>query len=168
MAFLDPILKRWPLFTVLISGTMLGVALAFQTFGGLMPCHMCLEQRDVYKAAIAIGAITALGLLTPHASLSRKIGGAVLALTFGYGAYLAGFQAGAEWKWWPAPETCATAKASFAGVLALMRGKAAAMPACDQAQWVFLGISMAGWNFVASVILVALSALSIIRPKAEA
>jgi disulfide bond formation protein DsbB len=59
-------------------------------------------------------------------------------------------------------------KASFAGVLALMRGKAAAMPACDQAAWVFLGLSMAGWNFIASVILIVLSALSIVRPKAGA
>jgi len=165
MSLLDLILKRWPLFAFVIAGVMLAIAHAFQTFGGLPPCHLCLKQREVYWAALPIAAAAGISLFTPYALTGRRIGGAVLAITFAYGAYLAGFHAGAEWKWWPAPETCASAKGSLAGVLALMHGEARATPACDKAAWVFLGLSMAGWNFVASVGLVGLSLASIFRPK---
>ncbi len=166
MSALDPILKRWPIFALLASAAMLAIAHGFQTFGGLAPCHLCLKQREVYWAALPISAAAAASLFTPYAGPGRRIGGALLALTFLYGAYLAGFHAGAEWKWWPAPETCSGgAKASLQGVMALMRGTAGATPACDKPAWVFLGISMAGWNFVASIGLAGLSLASIFRPK---
>ena len=35
-----------------------------------------------------------------------------------------------------------------------------AAPACDKAAWVFLGISMAGWNALISLKLAVLSALA--------
>jgi disulfide bond formation protein DsbB len=115
MSVLDPLLKRWPLAAAVVSLAVLGIAHAFQTFGGLAPCHLCLEQREVYWTALPIGVAAAIGLLTPYAAASRKVGGALLALTFVYGAYLAGFHAGAEWKWWPAPETCATPRPASPG-----------------------------------------------------
>ena len=34
---------------------------------------------------------------------------------------------------------------------------------CDEPAWVFLGLSMAGWNTVASAILTALSAAAAVR-----
>ena len=36
------------------------------------------------------------------------------------------------------------------------------MPQCDQPAWVFLHLSMAGWNTVASVILTALMAVILV------
>ena len=165
MSILDPILKRWPIFAFLISGAALAIVHASQTFGGLSPCHLCLKQREVYWAALPVSAAAGLLLFTPLAGRGRRIGGAVLALIFLYGAYLAGFHAGAEWKWWPAPETCSSTHASLEGVMALMRGRATATPACDKAAWVFLGLSMAGWNFLTSLGLVAMSGLSIFRPR---
>jgi disulfide bond formation protein DsbB len=165
MTAIDTVLKRWPIFALLISAVMLAIAHAFETFGHLPPCHLCLEQREVYWATLGISAAASLAMYSPIRAPGRKIGCAILALTFAYGAYLAGFHAGAEWKWWPAPETCASGKATMAGVLALMRGAAAKTPACDQAAWVFLGLSMAGWNFLVSVGLVVVSAVAVVRPR---
>jgi disulfide bond formation protein DsbB len=166
MKFLDPILKRWPIFALLAAAAALGIAHAFQTFGGLEPCHLCLKQREVYWAALPVAGLASISLFTQWKDAGRSFGGAALALIFLYGAYLAGFHAGAEWKWWPAPETCASgAKASLQGVMALMGGHAKAGPACDKAAWVFLGLSMAGWNFLLSLGLVAMSALSIFQPR---
>lgn len=166
MTALDPILRRWPMFAFLASAAMLAIAHAFQTFGHLAPCHLCLKQREVYWVALAIAGLAGVALFTPLKDAARSFGGAALALIFLYGAYLAGFHAGAEWKWWPAPQTCASAgAASFAAMQALIHGAAAATPACDKAAWVFLGLSMAGWNFLASLGLVGLSVLSIFRPK---
>ena len=135
---------------------MLAIAHGFQTFGHLAPCHLCLKQREVYWAAMAVSAVAIVAGLTPlRAPSARGSAALVLALVFAYGAYLAGFHAGAEWNWWPAPVTCAsTGPVNLSALKALLAGGGAHQPACDQAPWVFLGLSMAGWNFVASVGLV--------------
>jgi disulfide bond formation protein DsbB len=146
---------------------MLAAAHAFETFGHLPPCHLCLKQREAYWMALAVSAAAiALQRLAPRPPW-RCIAGALLAAAFAYGAYLAAFQAGAEWKWWPAPEGCSSAGPVSASALrALMRGAAAATPPCDKATWIFLGLSMAGWNFLVSAALAALSLASAL-PKAH-
>ena len=60
---LNPILERWRFFALLASATMLAAAHAFQTFGGLAPCELCLKQRAVYWVA---GAIAAARERLPH------------------------------------------------------------------------------------------------------
>src|SRR5471030_2665348 len=106
MRAFDLLLRRWPLFALAISAAMLAIAHAFQTFGHLAPCHLCLKEREVYWAAMAISAVAIVAGLTPLKGLGTRTGCAVLVLAFGYSAYLAGFHAGAEWKWWAAPVTC--------------------------------------------------------------
>ena len=164
MRNLDLVLRRWPIFALAISAAMLAIAHGFQTFGHLAPCHLCLKQREVYWAAMAVSAAAIVAGLTPLRAAGTRIGCAGLAFAFGYGAYLAGFHAGAEWHWWPAPVTCAsTGPVNLSALKALLAGGGAHQPACDQAPWVFLGLSMAGWNFVASVGLVAVSAAAALR-----
>jgi disulfide bond formation protein DsbB len=166
MAALDRIFRHWPIFAFAASAAMLAIAHAFQTFGHLAPCHLCLKQREVYWAALAISAIAVIGSLTPFAGPATRIGSLILALAFAYGAYLAGSHAGAEWKWWPAPATCSSSGAgvSAAALKALLMGAAAQAPACDRAPWRLLGLSMAGWNCLASVGLTCLSLTAAARP----
>ena len=87
--------------------------------------------------------------------------GALLAATFLVGAGIAVWHAGAEWKFWPGPQACAStgAGASAAGLAALMHGAKVAAPHCDEAAWRFLGLSMAGWNALISLKLAAWSAV---------
>jgi disulfide bond formation protein DsbB len=160
-------LQRWPIFAFIASAAMLAAAHAFETFGHLPPCHLCLKQREAYWIALAVAAgAVALPRLAPRPPW-RRIAGALLAAAFAYGAYQAAFQAGAEWKWWPAPQGCSSAgPVSAAALQALMRGAAAATPPCDKATWIFLGLSMAGWNFLASAALAVLSLASAL-PKAH-
>jgi disulfide bond formation protein DsbB len=170
MTALDPILKRWPLFAALASLTMLGVAHAFETFGHLAPCHLCLKQREVYWSALTIAA--ALVLVEPRLKgwkgpSSRWLLVIAFAVSFG----VAAFHAGVEWKWWPGPSTCTTvpgaARVTADQMAALMNGVSkSTAPMCDKAAWVFLGISMAGWNALASVVWTALSVLSTRRTLA--
>ena len=47
----------------------------------------------------------------------------------------------------------------------LLGGAKIAPPACDKAAWVFLGLSMAGWNALASLGLTALSLLAVRHEK---
>jgi disulfide bond formation protein DsbB len=161
----DWILKRWPFFAFAISAAMLAIAHAFETFGRLPPCHLCLQQRQAYWDALFVSAIAVIVQIVRPSALTPRIAGLALAGVFGYGAYLAGFHAGAEWKWWPAPASCASGGpgVSTAAIKALLSGRAVAMPPCDRPAWIFLGLSMAGWNFLVSVSLAVASLAAAVR-----
>jgi|HubBroStandDraft_1064217.scaffolds.fasta_scaffold94390_3 disulfide bond formation protein DsbB len=169
MAVLDLVFKRWPYVALAVSAAMLAIAHAFQTFGHLPPCHLCLKQREVYWAAMAVSAVAIAASLTRVGAPAPRIASLILAVVFGYGAYLAIFHAGAEWKWWPAPAGCASSgPVGAADLKAMLSGVAKGhFVACDVAPWSFLGLSMAGWNAVASVGLVGLSLTAAARQNAS-
>ena len=168
MAALDRLLRHWPIAAFVISAAMLAIAHAFQTFGGLAPCHLCLKQREVYWVALGVSAIAVAAGFTRVGAPAPRIASLILAVVFAYGTYLAAFHAGAEWKWWPAPATCSsTGAVSAADLKALLSGAARKAPACDQAPWRLLGLSMAGWNCLVSISLVGLSLIAAARPGAR-
>ena len=132
---------------------VLAIAHAFETFGRMAPCELCLKERQVYWLAAALAAIGA-GLAFTALKPGRWVS-AVLALVFAGGAVLAGYHAGVEWKFWPGPASCTgvVTQVSPAAMQALLRGAALGLPACDRPAWVFLGLSMAGWNALAAAAL---------------
>jgi len=44
--------RHWPWVALLASAALVAIAHAFQTFGHLSPCELCLKQRDLYWAAM--------------------------------------------------------------------------------------------------------------------
>lgn len=171
MKALSPILSRWPWFALLASAAMLAAAHAFETFGHLAPCTLCLKEREAYWIAGSIAAAGAVLDFTPLRRSTVRIVCALLALAFLYSLGYAVYHAGAEWKFWPGPASCsggvkATVSDIRAGLDALMRGGKAAIPACDKIVWSFLGLSMAGWNSLISLGLVVFSALATLRKPA--
>lgn len=168
MPSLDPLLKRWPLAALVVSAAMLAAAHGFQTFGHLPPCHLCLKQREAYWAAMAVAALALIVQQVRPSTRAPRIADLILGAIFAYGTYLAVFHAGAEWKWWPAPETCSSAgPVGMAAVRALLAGAAARGPACDVAPWRLLGLSMAGWNALISAGLVLLSLAAALRKEPD-
>ncbi len=165
----DLVTRNWPLVALLSSALMLAIAHAFETFGGLSPCHLCLKAREIYWIAGTVGLIGVVLQRTPLWARLRQPVDLLLAAIFLYGVGLAVYHAGAEWKFWPGPQSCSGAgAASAANLEAMLKGTAKLKaPACDKAAWVFLGLSMAGWNALASLKLVVWSALAGLR-KAEA
>ena len=147
--------RRWLWLALAISAAMLATAHAFETFGGFEPCHLCLQQRTAYWAAMGVCMV---GIAAARFATLRPWILAVLALVFLAGAAIAIQQAGAEWKFWSAPEGCSGARAATAADLArLLSNKPMATPRCDQAAWRMFGLSMAGWNALASLGLAAMS-----------
>jgi disulfide bond formation protein DsbB len=75
-----------------------------------------------------------------------------------------------EWKFWPGPTACAggSGGVSVADMQALLSGARVRAPACDQAPWIFAGLSMAGWNALISLGLAALSLAALIRERKRA
>jgi disulfide bond formation protein DsbB len=163
---LRPILDRWRFFALLASAAMLATAHAFQTFGGLAPCELCLKQRTVYWVAGAVAAVAMVLVRLPGGPRFREATCWLLALIFLVGAGAAGYHAGVEWKFWPGPESCSGGgKVSAAALRELLNGVGQKMPACDRPAWVFAGLSMAGWNWVASLILAAVSVAAALRER---
>ena len=162
------VLADWPVAALIASMAMLAAAHAFETFGKLAPCTLCLKQREVYWAAAGLSLLAVALARTAWSERVRRPLNLLLALVFLYGAGLAAYHAGAEWKWWPGPTTCASGAAAAAGVSAdamagLMNGAKVNVPHCDVAAWVFAGLSMAGWNALISLGLAGLSGVAALR-----
>lgn len=132
------------------TGIILG-ALAFEYLGGLAPCPLCLMQRYAYYAAIP-ALFIGMALVSEMPRLAALIFFAV-ALAFLANAGLGVYHAGVEWKFWPGPDTCATAQALPTSATDLLNGLSEThVVRCDQAAWTFMGLSLAGWNVIASLL----------------
>jgi disulfide bond formation protein DsbB len=166
---LRPFLDRWRLVAVLVAAAMLATAHAFETFGGYAPCTLCLRQREVYWTILGLGAAFMVAVRLPGGPRWREATCWVLGLAFLVSCAVAVYHAGAEWKFWPGPEACASAGGAFdpADLDAFLKGAKVRPPACDEAAWVFAGLSMAGWNAVISLGLAALSGLAAIRERGK-
>lgn len=126
-------------------------ALAFEHIAGYMPCPLCLQQRYAYYFAIPalIAALALTGMRRSSAAAGVFL---AVALVFVVNAGLGVYQAGAEWKFWDPPASCAAP--STLPSLDLKGQTFDRIPvSCGVASWRFLGLSFAGWNVVASVLL---------------
>ncbi len=133
------------------------VALGFQYIGGYYPCPLCFMQRYAYYFAIpALFAALALSSGGERNGAMMLFG--LVAFAFLANAGLGIYHAGAEWKFWPGPDTCAGAQdvATAAGNL-IKELETTRVVRCDEAAIRILGLSFAGWNVIASLVMAGLS-----------
>jgi disulfide bond formation protein DsbB len=132
-----------------VSLALLLGALAFQYWGGLAPCEMCIWQRWPHGAAAVFGLVggglIAAGLLPRAFALPvAYLALAGLAISGLIGVY----HAGVEWMLWPGPPECTGigyVPGSDLGATSFR------VVRCDVAQWRLLGISLAGYNALISL-----------------
>lgn len=155
------LLDHWPLAAACASAAMLAAAHAFETFGHLNPCHLCLLQRDVYWTSLSVGVVGfVLGYM--RFGWARRAADGLLALIFLVGMGLAAYHAGVEWKWWPGPASCTGSGTVTATQLsAFLNGAKSTVVQCDEAAWRMFGVSMAGYNAIISLGLTVLSVLAV-------
>jgi len=139
-------------FLLLIMGATVLVALGLQHIGGYIPCKLCLEERIPYYSSLPLLVIALLLARKLPPFLIRLLFLTVAALML-YNGSLSIYHAGAEWKFWAGPSDCTTAAAIITeNALNLLDNLNAARPAsCDEASFVFLGLSLAGWNALMSL-----------------
>ena len=129
------------------SALLLITALIFQSVG-YVPCELCILQRWPHLAAAIIGAV----LIFIDSKLLRWAG----ALAAGLATAFAIYHAGVEYQWWQGPVACT---GGIDGMLnmstqdLMAQLQSAPVTRCDQPQWYFLGLTMAGWNAICSAIL---------------
>lgn len=162
---LAPLLRYWPFAALLASVMMLATAHLFEYFG-YQPCLLCLKQREVYWAAIAVAvaAIAARRLLKGVAA-AVLVSDVLLGLVFLTGMVVAVYHAGAEWKFWPGPSTCAAAGSLNPADILDALDKPIHPPSCEDAAWRLAGISMAGYNALISAGLAGVSLLAAFAPR---
>lgn len=152
---------RWPAFALIASLSMLGAAHAFESFGNMFPCELCLRQRDVYWAASAMaGTGLILWSLRPGRRFLIALN-VLLGMVFITGAIVAGYHVLVEFGVF---ET----GCSGGGPVDIMNidmdnlNKPMAVGNCGEVPWSMLGISMAGWNALISA---GLSGMSFIAAR---
>ncbi|MCK0151116.1 disulfide bond formation protein B [Marivita sp. S6314] len=135
---------------------MLG-AFGFQHLGGLPPCKMCIWQRYPHVIAIAIGAI------------ALRFGNAALAWLGALAAFataaIGAFHTGVERGWWEGPTSCSSQPIGGLSTDELFdQIMSAPVVRCDEVPWDFIGLSMASWNMLISLALMAIWIAAARRP----
>jgi disulfide bond formation protein DsbB len=147
-----------------IAALTLAGAWFFQLVLGLQPCPLCLEQRYAYYLAVPLAFVVAIAAKR-DAPRSLIYAGLVALMLAALGnAVLGGYHAGVEWQWWQGPTDCSGPVVDLgkAGDL-LSRLDTVKVVRCDEVQWRFLGLSMAGYNVLISLLMAALALLGIRR-----
>ncbi len=136
------------LIALLVPLALLGGAFGSQYIGGLYPCEMCWWQRYPHAVAIVLAGLA----FTAPASASRSraltlLAALAIAISGAIGVYHAGVELGV----FEGFTTCTTTAKAASTEELLKQIMKVPLVRCDQVQWDFLGISLAGWNAIFSL-----------------
>jgi disulfide bond formation protein DsbB len=145
-----------------------GTALGFQYIGGYIPCALCYLEREPYYYGIPVAILAAIAAAFRAPAWVTKGLLAIVMILMLVDAGIGSYHSGAEWGFWPGPSTCSTPVNSVttnAGNL-LNDINAVHGPSCTKAALRVLGLSLAGWNVIANLILAAIAIWGIRRKAA--
>jgi len=146
---------------VLIAAASIAILAAVWILQGMgyAPCELCLTQRYAFYAAIPLALLTAF-LAGRSAHGLARVGLALLAVLFVASAVLAAYHTGVEYHWWQGPTACTGGPGSL-DVNELVKAlDSVKVVRCDEVQLRIAGLSLAGWNVVASAALAVYAALA--------
>jgi disulfide bond formation protein DsbB len=131
---------------LLVPAALLAGAFGSQYWGGLYPCEMCWWQRYAHLAALPF----ALAALFAGRGRGRPLVW-LAALAIAASGAIGFYHAGVELGWFEGFTQCTSTAAGGSTEDILKAIMAAPMIRCDEVQWSFLGISLAGWNAILSL-----------------
>lgn len=150
------------LIALLLPLALLGGALGSQYLGGLHPCEMCYWQRWPHAAAILLAA---LAFTAPAESSRSRALTLLAALAIATSGAIGVYHAGVEAKIFEGFTQCTATGKGLTGADLLKQITQAPLVRCDEVQFRFLGISMAGWNAILSLGGAALILILTLRTK---
>lgn len=138
---------------LVLSVLVIAGALFFEYGLGLVPCELCLLERWPWYAAIAVSAAL-LVLRRPGAAWVAPV---VFVALFLASSGVAFYHVGVEQHVFAGPDACAAPDLGGGSVEDLLK-KLQATPVvrCDEPQWSLFGVSLAGFNLLGSVLMLAL------------
>lgn len=146
LALVSRVRPSWPLLAAFGSGALLAGAHAFETFGGLPPCPLCLDQREWHWGVLTIGlvAFAAMRLKPSLARWMAALVGLALLGAAGMGAY----HVAVEQHWVFAQ---CDARIDLDEIRPFDQAGPLEIPRCDEIAWSMFGVSMAGYNAIISL-----------------
>jgi len=162
-AAVNPALTSALAIAVIAAATLAG-AWFFQLVLEIMPCPLCLEQRYAYYLAVPLGALVAVAAARGASRPVLLAGLAILGLAALANAGLGGYHSGVEWGFWPGPTDCTGPMVDFgkAGSLLEQLDKVKVVR-CDEVQFRFLGVSLAGYNVLISLLMAAIAGWGMVK-----
>jgi len=136
------------LVALLLPLALLGGALGSQYLGGLHPCEMCYWQRWPHGAAIVLAL---LAFTAPAGSPRSRALVLLAALSIAVSGGIGVYHAGVEAKIFEGFTQCTALPRTTSNADLLKEITRAPLIRCDEVQFRFLGISMAGWNAILSL-----------------
>ncbi|HML07252.1 MAG TPA: disulfide bond formation protein B [Xanthobacteraceae bacterium] len=148
---------------VLSAATLL-TTLYFEYVLKIAPCPLCLEQRLPYHVVVPLSLLMTIAALVRAPQRLIAVGFLVIAIAILDGAALAAYHAGVEWHWWPGPSDCSGPIIDFRTKGPLLdQLQSLQAVRCDEPSWRLLGISLAGYNVLISLVLAALAIYGLLR-----
>src|SRR3569832_267334 len=142
-----PAAKAARLIALLLPLALLGGAFGSQYLGGLYPCEMCWWQRYAHFAALVFAAPA---FLLPADSRSSRTLVLLAALAIAVSGAIGVYHAGVEAKVFQGFTQCTATAKGLTPAETLNQIIHAPLIRCDEVQFRFLGISLAGWNAILS------------------
>nr|WP_144058478.1 disulfide bond formation protein B [Bradyrhizobium oligotrophicum] len=149
-----------------IAAATLAGAWYMQLVWGLQPCELCLKQRWAYYAIVPLGLLIALAARggAPRGLVWCGLG--LVALAALGNAGLGVYHSGVEWGFWQGPTECTgpVGNLGSAGTL-LDRLDSVKVVRCDEVQFRFLGLSLAGYSVLISLFIAAVASWGMTRTR---
>ena len=150
---------RWPIVALLVSGALLAGAHAFETFGHLQPCAMCLAQREWHWGVLGVAA---LAIILVRGPVAARWVACALGLAFLGSFAMAAWHVAVEHHW-----IAAQCEVGGLGDLTFNVNAELHAPSCDQIAWSMFGITMAGYNAIISLALALASFFVAFAPEKQ-
>jgi len=149
---------------MLIAAATLAGAWFFQLALEILPCPMCLEQRYAYYFTVPFAALVALAAARGAPRGVVLAGLAVLMLAALGNAVFGAYHAGVEWDLWKGPTDCTGSGVDLGNAGSLFESlDKVKVIRCDEVQFRFLGVSLAGYNALISLLMAAIAAWGMAR-----
>lgn len=158
-----PITTRPGLATALVlalgMAATVGTALGFEHIGGYIPCALCLLQRQPYYYGVPVALLAVINAAVGGPAWITRLLLGLVGILMIVGAGMGVYHSGVEWHFWEGPATCSTSAngvtqdaGNLLSDLNTVKG-----PSCTDAALRVLGLSFAGWNVIASLLLAAIA-----------
>ena len=145
----------------LVSSIMLISAFYLEYFHGALPCDLCITQRWFHGAIIAYSLM--IIFILNKTSISKKLlllGATILWLS----SSIAGlYHFGIEMNFWTGPDGCSSNIDFSKDTLIYLLNKSPIK--CDEIMFEIFGLSLAGWNALASLLIFLLAIILLFNKR---
>jgi disulfide bond formation protein DsbB len=153
-----------------LSLATLAGAWFFEYVVKLAPCPLCLEERIPYHVVIPLALLMAIAAIVRAPPTLLTVGFIAIIIAVLCNVAMGTYHAGVEWHLWAGPTDCTGPLTDLnAGGSLLSQLNSVHIVRCDEAAWRFLGISLAGYNVLISLVLAAIAGFGLLarKPVAE-